>query len=55
MGLIALAPDHVIEHELNNLFNGVEEVLLYTATVTMVPNVTTGTLMSMDEKLKPNS
>ena len=51
MGLIALATDHVIEHELNKLFNGVEGVQLYTTKVPMVPNVTADTLTSMDEKL----
>ena len=51
MGLIALATDHVIEHELNKLFNGVEGVQLYTTKVPMVPNVTADTLTSIDEKL----
>ena len=51
MGLIALATDHVIEHELNKLFNGVEGHQLYTTKVPMVPNVTADTLASMDEKL----
>ena len=51
MGLIALATDHVIEHELNKLFNGVEGVQLYTTKVPVVPNVTADTLTYMDEKL----
>tara|TARA_B100000214_G_C23963710_1_gene626626 strand:+ start:881 stop:1639 length:759 start_codon:yes stop_codon:yes gene_type:complete len=51
MGLIALATDHVIEHELNKFFNGVEGVQLYTTKVPMVPSVTTDTLKSMDNKL----
>ena len=44
MGLIALATDHVIEHELNKLFNGIKGVQLYTTKVPMVPNVTTDTI-----------
>ena len=52
MGLIALATDHVIEHELNKLFNGIKGVQLYTTKVPMVPNVTTDTLKSMDDELQ---
>ena len=48
MGLIALATDHVIEHELNKLLNGIKGVQLYTTKVPMVPNVTTDSLKSMD-------
>ena len=44
MGLITLATDHVIEHELNKLFNRVEGFQLYTTKVSMVPNVTADTL-----------
>jgi len=51
MGRIALATDHVIERELNKLFNGVEGVQLYTTKVPMVPNVTADKLTSIDEKL----
>ena len=51
MGRIALATDHVIERELNKLFNGVEGVQLYTTKVPMVPNVTADMLTSIDEKL----
>ena len=52
MGLIALATDHVIEHELNKLVNGIKGVQLYTTKVPMVPNVTTDTLKSMDDELQ---
>ena len=44
MGLIALATDHVIEHELNDITHNISGAQIYTARVPMLPQVTPTTL-----------
>lgn len=47
MGLIALATDHVIEHELNDITHHISGAQIYTSRVPMLPQVTPTTLQSM--------
>jgi maleate isomerase len=51
MGLIALATDHVIDHELALLLGQIEEVQLYTTRVPMDPIVTRQSLGDMEARL----
>ncbi len=51
VGLIALATDHVIEHELIELTANISGVQIYTTKVPMASQVTTGSLRSMEAEL----
>ncbi|MBH67809.1 MAG: Asp/Glu racemase [Rhodospirillaceae bacterium] len=51
MGLIALATDHVIEHEFNLLLQKIEGTQIYTTKVQMDPIVTRETLSDMESRL----
>ena len=51
MGLIALATDHVIEHELFRLLHPIEGTQIYTTRIPMEPEVTPRSLHRMKESL----
>ena len=51
MGLVALATDHVIEHELFRLVNPIEGIQIYTTRIPMEPKVTPQSLHGMKQLL----
>ena len=51
MGLIALATDHVIEHELFRLVHPIEGTQIYTTRIPMEPEVTPSSLHRMKQSL----
>mgnify|MGYP001327599639 CR=1 FL=1 len=51
LGVIALAADHVMEHELGLVFSRVEGVQLYVTRIAMDPNVSTENLKTMEGRL----
>ena len=51
MGLIALATDHVIEHELFRLVHPIEGIQIYTTRIPMEPKVTPQSLHGMKQLL----
>lgn len=51
IGLIALATDHVIDHELALLLGGLDGVQLYTTRVAMDPQVSPESLRAMEARL----
>ncbi|MDC0399904.1 Asp/Glu racemase [Alphaproteobacteria bacterium] len=51
MGLVALATDHVIEHELSRLVHPIEGIQIYTTRIPMEPEVTPKSLHGMKQLL----